>query len=49
MRWFWWLRYALYSRDLYAGLRAGRGTHENPLCFDDMKPTMKALRRIGAR
>jgi hypothetical protein len=46
IRLFWKLRYALYSRDLYRGLRAGRGSKDNPLRMDDLKPLMKALARI---
>jgi hypothetical protein len=50
MGWFarllWLLRYKLYSRDLYTGLRADRGTKDNPLSMDDIAPTMKALRRL---
>jgi hypothetical protein len=45
-RLFWSLRYHLYSRDLYAPLRAGRGTEDSPLSMDDLAPLMKALRRI---
>lgn len=43
---FWRLRYALYRRDLYRPLRKERGTKENPLSLDDLKPVMKALRRM---
>lgn len=48
-RLFWKARYAVYSRDLYAPLRAGRGTRENPLSLDDLAPVQKALRRIEAK
>lgn len=47
MRLFWRLRYRLFSRDLYRGLAAGRGSKENPLAADDLAPLQKALRRIG--
>lgn len=47
IRLFWRLRYAIYSRDLYGGLRAGRGSKDNPLSMKDLEPLMKALGRIG--
>jgi len=43
---FWMIRYRVYNRDLYAGPRAGRGTKDNPLTMDDLRPVMLALRRI---
>jgi hypothetical protein len=43
MRWFWRLRYRVWSRDL----RAGRGTRDNPLTMADIEPVLKALRRLG--
>lgn len=45
-RWFWKIRYWLYRGDLYPGLKAGRGSHDNPLTMDDLAPVMRALRRI---
>jgi hypothetical protein len=49
VRWFWVVRYRFYNRDLYEGLRAGRGTKENPLTVDDLAPLMKALNRIESK
>jgi hypothetical protein len=43
----WTVRYAVYDRDLYAGIRAGRGTRENPLTIDDVIPVMLYLRRTA--
>lgn len=45
-RLFWAIRYRLYSRDLYKPLREGRGTKDNPLSLDDLKPLQKALGRL---
>lgn len=44
---FWMIRYRLYNRDLYRPLREGRGTKDNPLTIDDLRPLRTALRRIG--
>lgn len=45
---FWSIRYRLYNRDLYAALRAGRGTKDDPLTIQDLKPLMKALDRLSS-
>jgi hypothetical protein len=46
-RLFWTARYRIYNRDLYAPLRAGRGTKENPLTMSDLEPVMRAVNRIA--
>lgn len=43
---FWSWRYRFYSRDLYRGQRAGRGSYDNPLLWSDIKPTLKMQRRL---
>jgi hypothetical protein len=45
---FWRVRYALYRRDLYRGLRSGRGSMNNPLKMSDLGPVLKALSRTGS-
>jgi hypothetical protein len=42
----WRLRYQLYDRDVTRPLRSGRGTHENPLTLDDLRPVTTMMRRI---
>lgn len=46
-RMFWAIRYRIFNRDLYAPLRAGRGTKDNPLTMDDLMPTIKMLNRLS--
>jgi len=46
-RLFWSVRYHIYNRDLYAALRADRGSKENPLTIEDLKPVFQMLRRLN--
>lgn len=47
MKLFWLTYYRIFNLHLYAGLRAGRGTKQNPLSLDDLKPVITALRRMS--
>jgi hypothetical protein len=43
----WMVRYAVYDDDLYAGLRSGRGTRENPMTIEDVVPILHYCGRTG--